>query len=640
MVLQMKERQQGVFSWIIRAILWGFTLFQLSTAGFGLLPDMIQRSIHVCFALALTFLLIPAFKGRKHSRRIFVIDISFVAMSVLGCGYIIIEFPRLIQSLGVQGTNFELFLGTLLTILILETSRRNTGFIMPMLAIIIIAYGLWGHYLPGKWSHPRITYAYIIEYLYLDVEGIWGFVTGLSASLVAAFVIFGAVIQSTGAGDSFLKWAIFLGGRSYGGAAKMAVFSSALFGMISGSAMANVATTGNFTIPMMKRLGYQPEFAGAVEATASSGGQITPPIMGAGAFIMAELINLPYLRIALAGALPAFLFYLCIWFALDFEARKTKSQLIPKEIIPHWREVFSWKNTGPLALTVGVLFYFLFMGYTPAKAAFYSVIVNSFLFLFVNDLRWNALKNRLKIMLLSLEMAGKSLLMVASIIACAQIVISMVAMTGLGIKLSEAIISASAESFLMALFLSAAVALILGMGIPTTAAYLLSASVVGPALMMLGLDPLPAHMFIFYYAILSGLTPPVCTVAYAAAGIAEANWMGTAMIAIRLAIMKYVIPFFFIFRPSILFIGSAEKIIETFIITSLSALLFAAGTIGYFLRPLNYFLCGLLIIVGFILIVPGIWLDLIGALSVISLYLWQKTLVRREMDIPKHATFR
>ncbi|MBW2305689.1 MAG: TRAP transporter fused permease subunit [Deltaproteobacteria bacterium] len=629
-----EKGHRKIFSLFIRAILIGFTSFQLYTAGYERLPDMIQRSVHVCFGLVLTFLLVPTFRGRGPKGRPSVVSIIFTAVSLLGCAYIVIEYPRLIEGIGIAGTTFELILGGVVTLLILETGRRNTGPFLPLLALATIAYGLWGQYLPGKWAHPGFNYAFIIEYLYLGPEGIWGIVTGISATLVAAFVIFGAVILSTGAGDSFMQYSMVFAGRSYGGAAKVATVSSAMFGMISGSAIANVATTGHFTIPMMKKLGYRPAFAGAVEAVASSGGQITPPIMGAGAFIMAELINLPYLRIALAAALPAFLFYLSIWAAIDFESRKQKIKPLPKEMIPPWRKVLTWKTTGPLAVTLGVLLYFLFRGYTPCKAAFYSLAINVLFFIFLNDLRWNAIKNRLRIMLHSLEGAGRSMLTVASLIACAQVVISMVALTGLGVKLSEFIIGASAGSLFLALFLAGGVALILGMGIPTTAAYLLAASVVGPALSMLGLDPLPAHMFIFYYAIISALTPPVCTAAFTAAGIAEASWLSIAMIAIRLAIMIYVVPFFFIYRPSILFIGSTAHIIETVVVCSLCAVLFSAGTVGYFRRPLNNFFRGLLIVVGVILIIPGIWTDLLGVLTVAGVYIWHKVAAQPKASTP------
>ncbi len=629
-----EKAHRGFFSWIVWAILVGFSSFQLYTAGYERLPDMIQRSVHVCFGLVLTFLLVPTFKRRGPKGRPSLVSIIFAALSLLGCAYIVIEYPRLIEGIGIAGTPFELVLGGVLTLLVLETGRRNTGPFLPLLALATIAYGLWGQYLPGKWAHPGFSYAFIIEYLYLGPEGIWGIVTGISATLVAAFVIFGAVILSTGAGDSFMQYSMLFAGRSYGGAAKVATVSSGMFGMISGSAIANVATTGHFTIPMMKKLGYRPAFAGAVEAVASSGGQITPPIMGAGAFIMAELINLPYLRIALAAALPAFLFYLSIWFAIDFEARKQNIQPLPKEMIPPWRKVLTVKNTGPLLLTLGVLLYFLFRGYTPTKAAFYSLAINFILFMVLNDLRWHAIIKRLRAMLHSLEEAGRSMLTVASLIACAQVVISMISLTGLGIKLSEFIIGASAGSLFLALILAGGVALILGMGIPTTAAYLLAASVVGPALSMLGLDPLPAHMFIFYFAIISALTPPVCTAAYTAAGIAGANWLTIAMIAIRMAIMIYVVPFFFIYRPSILFIGSKAHIIETVVVCSLCAVLFSAGTVGYFRRPLNNIFRVLLVIVGLILIIPGVWSDLLGVLTVAAVYLWHKVLSQREAPAP------
>jgi TRAP transporter 4TM/12TM fusion protein len=444
-----------------------------------------------------------------------------------------------------------------------------------------MGYALLGGHIPGNWGHAGFSFQYVIEYLYLGPVGLWGVLTGISATLVAAFIIFGAILLTTGGAESFMKIALLLGGRSYGGAAKVATVGSGLFGMLSGAAIANVATTGNFTIPMMKRLGYKDYFAGGVEATASSGGQITPPIMGAGAFIMSELISEPYLKIALSATVPAFLFYTCVWISIDLEARKTKLKRVPPEEIPPVRSVMNWPTSGPLVLTIVVLLTSMLMGHTPTKAAFFGIMTNLGLFMFTQSISKDQFLQRCKVLLSGVEQAGKGMVTVVTLLICAQIVISMISLTGLGIKLSELIIGASAGSVFLALILAAVVSLIMGMGIPTTAAYVLAASVVGPALNMMGVNVLSAHMFIFYCAILSALTPPVCTAVFTAATIAEANWLKVANVSIRLAIMKYIIPFFFIYRPSILFIGNWYNIIETIFVSWISAYLFAIGTVGY-----------------------------------------------------------
>ncbi len=617
------EQTNPFWRWVISLVCILFTLFQIYTAGFGQYPSMIQRSIHAAFCLVLCFLILPAFRGKPRGRPS-IPNILLALVSAILCIYIVFSYDRLMESIGLEAMPRELVMGGVLILLVLEAARRATGITLPLLASATMGYALLGGNIPGNWGHAGFSYQYVIEYLYLGPEGLWGVLTGISATLVAAFIIFGAILLTTGGADSFMKIALLLGGRSYGGAAKVATVASGLFGMLSGAAIANVATTGNFTIPMMKRLGYRDEFAGGVEATASSGGQITPPIMGAGAFIMSELIGQPYLKIALAATVPAFLFYTCVWISIDLEARKTGLKRVPPEDIPTVRSVINFRSSGPLVLTIGVLLTSMLMGHTPTKAAFFGIMTNLGLFMFTGSYSKKQFLERCKVLLAGVEQAGKGMVTVVTLLICAQIVISMVSLTGLGIKLSELIIGASANSVFLALVLAAVVSLIMGMGIPTTAAYVLAASVVGPALNMMGVNLLSAHMFIFYCAILSGLTPPVCTAVFAAATIAQANWLKVAGVSIRLAIMKYIIPFFFIYRPSILFLGNWFNIIETIIVTWISAYLFAIGTVGYYRLPVTVFLRVVIIAVALILIIPGVASDLIGVLFIGSLIIWQR----------------
>ena len=617
------EQTKPFWRWVIGLVCVLFTLFQIYTAGFGQYPSMIQRSIHAAFCLVLCFLILPAFKGKPRGRPSLA-NILLALVSAILCSYIVFSYDRLMESIGLEAMPRELVMGGVLVLLVLEAARRATGVTLPLLASLTMGYALLGGYIPGNWGHAGFSYQYVIEYLYLGPEGLWGVLTGISATLVAAFIIFGAILMTTGGADSFMKIALLLGGRSYGGAAKVATVASGLFGMLSGAAIANVATTGNFTIPMMKRLGYRDEFAGGVEATASSGGQITPPIMGAGAFIMSELIGQPYLKIALAATVPALLFYTCVWISIDLEARKTSLKRVPPEDIPTTRSVINLRSSGPLVLTISVLLTSMLMGHTPTKAAFFGIMTNLGLFLFTGPYSKKQFLEKCKILLAGVEQAGKGMVTVVTLLICAQIVISMVSLTGLGIKLSEMIIGASAGSVFLALILAAVVSLIMGMGIPTTAAYVLAASVVGPALSMMGVDLLSAHMFIFYCAILSGLTPPVCTAVFAAATIAQANWLKVAGVSIRLAIMKYIIPFFFIYRPSILFLGNWFNIIETIIVSWMSAYLFAIGTVGYYRLPINILLRVVIIAVALILIIPGIASDLVGVFFIGGLLAWQR----------------
>ncbi|MCP4624544.1 MAG: TRAP transporter fused permease subunit [bacterium] len=610
--------------WVIGLVCVAFTLFQIYTAGFGQYPNMIQRSIHAAFSLVLCFLIIPTVKGKPAKGRPSVLNIGLASISAGLCIYIVFSYDRLMESIGLEALPYEVVMGWVLILLVIEAARRATGVMLPLLATATMGYALLGKYIPGYWGHAGFSFQYVIEYLYLGPEGVWGVLTGISATLVAVFIIFGAILMTTGGADSFMKIALLLGGRSYGGAAKVATVASGLFGMLSGAAIANVATTGNFTIPMMKRLGYRDEFAAGVEATASSGGQITPPIMGAGAFIMSELIGQPYLKIALAATLPAFLFYVCVWISIDLEARKTRLKRVPPEDIPEVRSVINLRSSGPLVLTIGVLLTSMLMGHTPTKAAFFAIITNLGLFMLTRSIQKKSFSERCRVLLSGVEKAGRGMITVVTLLVCAQIVISMISLTGLGIKMSELIIGASSGSVFLALVLAAVVSLIMGMGIPTTAAYVLAASVVGPALKMMGVNLLSAHMFIFYCAILSGLTPPVCTAVFAASTIAQAGWLKVAGVSIRLAIMKYIIPFFFIYRPSILFLGHWYQIVETIIVTWMSATLFAIGTVGYYRLPINIFLRGVILVVALVLIIPGIASDAIGIFFMGGLIVWQR----------------
>ncbi len=623
------KEAQSIWRWVIGLVCITFSLFQIYTAGFGQYPNLIQRSIHAGFGLVLCFLIIPAFKGKASKGRPTAFNVLLALISSVLCIYILFNYDRLMEGIGLEARPSEVIMGGVLILLVVESARRATGIFLPLIALSSIGYAMVGKYIPGYWGHAGFSFQYIMEYLYLGPEGIWGVLTGISATLVAAFIIFGAILLTTGGAESFMKIALLIGGRTYGGAAKVATVASGLFGMLSGSAIANVATTGNFTIPMMKRLGYKDYFAGGVEATASSGGQITPPIMGAGAFIMSELIGQPYLKIAIAATVPAFLFYACVWVSIDLEARKFNLQRVPPEEIPPVRSILSWSTLGPNSITIGVLLASLFMGHTPTKAAFLAIATNVGLFTFFNPMTKDQFVGRLKVLLAGVEQAGRGMVTVVSLLICAQITISMISMTGLGIKLSEMIIGASAGHILLALILAAMVSLILGMGMPTTAAYVLSASVVGPALSMIGVNLLSAHMFIFYFALLSALTPPVCTAVFTAATIAEAHWIKVAGVSIRLAIMKYVIPFFFVYRPSVLLMGKWYNITETIIVSWMSATMFAIGSVGYYRQPIGPVLRMVTLAVALTLILQGLITDLIGVICMSGLIIWQRVQVKR-----------
>ena len=589
-----------------------FALFHIWTAApfVGAYPDLIQRSIHLSFAFVLCFLLYPARPGRSPGRRPSIFDWAFAGLALIAFAYIVVHYNWIMENPS-DSTRTAIVLGTIVTILTLEAARRTIGLTFTVLASLGIAYALFGAWIPGTWGHRGFSWTSIQELLYLSTQGILGTVTGISATLVAIFLVFGAVLYHTGGGETFVDLAKLIAGRSYGGPAKVSVFSSAFFGTISGSAVANVVVDGIFNIPLMKRLKYKAEFAAAVEATASTGGQIMPPVMGAGAFIMAELLQIQYAQVAVAAALPAILYYLGCGAAIHFEARRLRLETIPPALLPRAREVFAWRRSAALFVPVILLTYFLLQGYTAGTSTFWSIIASLVIFL-VSATSWQDFRTRCWGIVQALEAGGKGIVLIATLIAAAGILIGMINLTGVGIKLSEFIIGASGQSLLAALFFAMLVCIILGMGLPTTAAYVLAASVVAPALIRLGTLPLAAHLFVFYFAIISAITPPVCAAVYVAAAIARANWLKTGLIATRLGLAGFIVPYMFVFAPALLWEGPILEIALATLTACLGVVILSAGTMGFLLRPTNWAERVTLIVAALLLIKPGLYTDLIG----------------------------
>ena len=612
---------------LILAMGFGLVGYHLWTAGFGQFPPLIQRSMHLALGLGIAYLQfcrVNRDEGLlKTLARILNIVIAIIAVGA--CAYIIFVEERLSNSFSIIAKPEEIILGVFLSFAILEGARRTTGPFLPLLAIALISYTLFGQHIPGRWGHPGFSGTYVLEYLYLGTEGIWGTVTGLSANLISIFIIFGAFLLATGAGESFMSLAMIAAGRFPGGAAKVATVASALFGMLNGAAVANVATTGNFTIPAMKRLGYRPAFAGAVEATASSGGQITPPIMGAGAFVMAELLSTSYLNIVEAAIIPAFLFFACIWMSIGVEARRENMRTFTPEEIPPLREVLRWNKIGPLVVTITVMMASMFAGNTPALAAFYGICTNVVLFMFAGPFTLSGLLEKLAKLAAGVRLASTGIVTIIALLVSAQIALSLIGLSGVGIKLSEQIITVGAGGgMLLSLVLALIVALVLGMGMPTTAAYLLAAAVTVPALIELNVAPLAAHFFVFYGALLSALTPPVCTAVFTAAVIAETHWWPIALTSMRLAVMKYVLPFYFIYRPEILMNGSAEDIIKVVVAGLLAAWLFAISIGGFYINQLPGFVRIVALAFGIGMISGELIIDVLGVVVVIVIGVWDR----------------
>jgi TRAP transporter 4TM/12TM fusion protein len=639
---------RGIWRILLGLIAIGYVCFHLYTGYAGPFPNLQQRAVHVGFALVLTFLLLPPLiksRGRRWDSFFLVLDLGATALSVWCCAYVFVNYDWIMEH-PAESVPFQLFLGTVAILLALEAGRRTIGILFPVLTAFFLLYAYLGPYIPdipligswlSYWGHRGFSLSYIIQIMFLSDQGLWGFVTGISATIVAMFIIFGAFILFTGGGETFIDLAVWSTGRFYGGAAKVAVVASGFFGMISGSAVANVATTGTFTIPMMKRLKYGNEFAGAVEATASSGGQITPPIMGAGAFIMAEMLEISYLKVALCAAIPAYLYYLGCFSAVHFESIKRNLGRVPPSETKPFREIMHPSRSVPLFVPIFILLAFLLRGYTPETSAFWAILTAVLLFLF-SSLSLAGIGVRLKRLLKGMEDAGRSMIKVVPLLVCANIIISLINITGIGVKLSEFILTVAGESHFLALVLAAMVTLILGMGVPTTAAYLLGAAVIAPSLKNMGFEPIAVHLFIFYFAILSAITPPVCAAIYVGAGIAQADWLKTAWIAMRLALVEYMVPFIFIYNTSLLFLGPTGTIITSFLTATVGVSMIGCATMGYLAGPMNPFMRMVLLIASTMCITPGLRSDAAG-LGILGLvYAYQKIQARKRSCQGEMAT--
>ena len=614
---------RGWMSAAARGIAVAFALFHLVTAApfVGALPDLIQRSVHLALALVLCFLLYPARRSRAPASRFSPAEVALACGAAVALGYVIYYYDWIMEN-PEDATRTGVVLGSILTLIVLEAARRTIGLAFASLAAAAVAYAYFGAYVPGTLGHRGIGWTTIQQTLYLSTQGILGAVTGVSATVVAVFLVFGAVLARTGGGETFVDLAKLLAGRSVGGPAKVSVFSSAFFGTISGSAVANVVVDGVFNIPLMKRLKYRPEFAAAVEATASTGGQIMPPVMGAGAFVMAELLQLPYAEIAIAAALPAILYYLGCGSAIHFEARRLGLATIPREQIPRAREVLAWRRSAALFVPVILLSYFLLAGYTVGAAVFWSVLVALAIYLGAAA-SWTDLKARCTEVMLAFEEGGRAIVLVATLIGAAGIVIGVINVTGVGVKMSELVMGAAGGSLLAALFFAMLVCLVLGMGLPTTAAYMLAASVVAPAIVRLGAPPLAAHLFVFYFAIISAITPPVCAAVYVAAAIANANWAKTGWVATRLGLAGFITPYMFVYSPALLWQGGLIEIAWATLSACVGVIALAGAAMGFFHRAASPVERLMLFGAALLLIEPGLYTDLAGGVALAAVAVLQ-----------------
>ena len=495
-------------------------------------------------ALALPWVFVFASQGIFQRR----FGLFLTIVGSLFCGFIALNESALSDQYGFISGGWQVMVGVGLILLTLEMARRTVSWPLPLITLLFVLYGLFGSHIPGEFGHPGLPFNSFLGTLVITEGGLWGKLTGVSVSVVAIFVIFGAILNAGEAGQGFMNIAIAAAGRLKGGAAKVAVLSSALFGSISGSASANVASTGMVTLPSMRQLGYPKRIAAAVEAVASTGGQIMPPLMGAGAFVMVELTGIPYTQIILAAALPAILYFVTVWIGVNGYADRHDLKPYRDDMRPAFRTVFA--TSLFFAVPFATLLVVMFSGYTPQFAAACAIVIAALLLLTGTDLAFNLIRTRERLMQAAIT-AGRQISMIASIILCASIIVGILGMTGLGVKITSGILAFSGDSLWMALLLTALACIILGMEVPTTAAYVICVSVAGPALIDMGVTPLLVHLFIFWYALLSTITPPVCGGVFIAASMVEENWLPVAGSAMSLGLGLYVIPLAIIRHPEL-----------------------------------------------------------------------------------------
>lgn len=613
----------GFMAKIISAIAISFSVFQLYTAFFGVLDAQLQRAVHLGFALALSYLLYPTCKSWSRSS-LHPLDALLAVLGAASPAYIVIMYRELAMRAGMISTP-DLVVGVIGVLLVIEATRRVVGIPMVVVVTAFIVYAFAGPHMPGVLSHRGLTPEQLVGHLYFTTEGIFGIPLGVSSTFIFLFILFGAYLESTGLGKFFIDIANAIAGWASGGPAKVAVLSSALMGTVSGSSVANVAGTGSFTIPMMKKLGYRKEFAGAVEAASSTGGQLMPPVMGAAAFLMAEFVGVPYIEIVEAAVIPAMLYFAGLWLGVHLEAKRTNLKGVPREQLPKAWVIF--KERGHLAIPLIVIVYLLVTGYTPMRAALVAIVLS----IAVSALKKSTRMKPIEI-IRGLEAGARNVLGVAIACAAAGIIIGVVTKTGVGLKLASGLLALSGGYLLPTMFFTMITSLILGMGVPTTANYVITSTIAAPALLQMGVPVLAAHMFVFYFGIIADVTPPVALAAYAASGISGGKPLITGVNASKLAIAAFIIPYIFVLSPEILMINAtAFSLIFAAVTAILGMVGVSSAMIGYLVDHSSPVERVLQFVGGILMIMPGVWTDIPGFIIFVLVVMWQSRRKKKHM---------
>jgi len=613
-----------------RVLFWGgiiFALTQLLLPIFMNLIDLQLRAIHVILGISLASLAYPYGKPDQENKKITFWDICIIAIIIVANVNIFLKAMKIYMIPG-SGTTVDLIIGTLLIIVILDAARRSVGWAIPIFVGVLFLYVFLGPKLSGIWRLPGLSWRFVLNSVYFSALGIYGSITGMSATFIAMFIIFGSLISGAGGGKTFIDIALALTGKYRGGPAKTAVVSSALFGSISGSGVANVVVTGSYTIPLMKKLGYNPDFAGAVEAIASTGGGITPPIMSVAAFIMAEFLGIPYLKIIVYALIPCLLYYTGVFAGVHFETVRLGLAAVPENEIPTWESILKFKRLAALIIPMAVLLYFIGIGRALIFAGFYACVAVIVVFI-LSDLSSEGLKDTLIKIRDGLSEGGLALCKIVPILASVGILVNMIGITGIAPKLSSVIFELGGDNLLLALFIATIIPFILGTSLPVVPTYILSISILAPSLIRLGVDQIALHLFFIYWAILGGVTPPTCTQAIVAAGIAKGNWFKTAIISVKLGIVAFVIPYFFVLNPALVGRSDTIPVITYTVSAFFGAILMAYGFFGRVKGNLNSIFRFIYVGSGFLMMCPNHILSIIGVVVILPILFYQYNLTKR-----------
>nr|WP_241760512.1 TRAP transporter permease [Dethiosulfovibrio peptidovorans] len=606
---------------LITILAVSMSAFHFYTSGFGLLLALQQRAVHLAFVMSLVFLLYPA-RQSSPKDKIPLMDFALAAVAAYSALYLMINFNELVNRAGLP-TQMDIVMGFICILLLLEATRRVSSPILPCIAIFFLIYCFYGRAFPELFQHRGFSIKRIINHMYLGTEGVFGIPLGVSATFVFMFILFGSVLEQTGLGKFIIDLAMALAGHSTGGPAKVAVLSSGLMGSISGSSVANVCTTGMFTIPLMKSVGYQSHFAGAVEAVASTGGQIMPPVMGAAAFIMAQFLGIPYIHVALAAIVPALLYYFAVMIQVHLEANRLGLKGLPKEQLPKLAPLL--KEKGLLLLPIIGIIYFLIAGYTPLKAAFNGILI-SIAVSYFNRETWLTPKK----LAAAFENGARGAIGVACACATVGIIVGTATLTGLGLRIASAVVAIAGGKLLPTLLLTMVACILLGAGLPTTANFIVTSTMCAPALFQLGVAPIAAYMFVLYFGIAADLSPPVALAAYAGAGIAGADPFKTGATAIKLALAGFLVPYIYAYNPILVLVNFTLGRFAMSVGTAvLGVFLLGMSTVGFYKCSMNPVFRIVALSGALCLLIPGIYSDLAGLSVLVVLHVLQAAKAKR-----------